>query len=52
VSANGIIRLRQVMSDHFGFDMKDAATRDAVISLTPEHCFDPVRDMLDQPQGE
>lgn len=48
VSDNGIIRLRQVMSDHFGFDMKDAATRDGVVSLAMDHCFDPVRDMLDQ----
>ena len=39
------------MSDHFGFDMKDAATRDAVMSLALDHCFDPVRDMLDQAQG-
>jgi predicted P-loop ATPase len=52
VTDNGIIRLRQVMSDNFGFDMKDAATRDAVISLALDHCFDPVRDMLDQAQGE
>ena len=51
VTDNGIIRLRQVMSDHFGFDMKDAATRDAVVSLALDHCFDPVRDMLDQAQG-
>jgi predicted P-loop ATPase len=51
VSDNGIICLRQVMSDHFGFDMKDASTRDAVKALALEHCLDPVRDMLDQAQG-
>ena len=47
----GIIRLRQVMSDHFEFDMGDKCTRDAVVSLALEHCFDPVRDMLDQAEG-
>jgi predicted P-loop ATPase len=51
VTDNGIIRLRQIMSDHFGFDMKDPATRDAVVSLALEHCFDPVRDMLDLAEG-
>jgi predicted P-loop ATPase len=52
VSDNGIIRLRQVISDHFAIDMKDAATRDAVMSLALDHCFDPVCDMLDQAEGE
>jgi predicted P-loop ATPase len=52
VTDNGIISLRQIMSDRFGFDLGDKATRDAVVSLTLEHCFDPVRDMLDKAQGE
>ncbi|WP_407174433.1 VapE domain-containing protein [Bradyrhizobium sp. STM 3562] len=46
VTDNGIIALRQVMSDTFGFDLTDKHTRDAVISLALEHCFDPVVDML------
>jgi predicted P-loop ATPase len=46
VSDNGIIALRQLMSDRFGFDLEDNATRDAVKSLALEHCFDPVADML------
>ena len=52
VTDHGIIRLRKVMSDHFGFDMKDGFTRDAVVSLALDHCFDPVRDMLDQAEAE
>ena len=31
--------------------MKDASTRDAVMALALEHCFDPVRDMLDQAEA-
>jgi predicted P-loop ATPase len=46
VSDNGIVALRQLMSDIFGFDLTDKYTRDAVISLALEHCFDPVIDML------
>jgi predicted P-loop ATPase len=46
VTDNGIIALRQLMSDTFGFDMTDKHTRDAVISLAIERCFDPVCDML------
>jgi predicted P-loop ATPase len=46
ITDNGIIRLRQLMSDSFGFDLEDKATRDAVKSLALEHCFDPVCDML------
>jgi predicted P-loop ATPase len=52
VTDYGIIRLRKIMSDIFGFDMKDAATRDAVVAMAMDHCFDPVRDMLDQAEGE
>jgi predicted P-loop ATPase len=46
VTDNGIIALRQLMSDAFGFDLTDKHTRDAVISLAIERCFDPVCDML------
>jgi predicted P-loop ATPase len=46
VTDNGIIALRQFMSDTFGFDLTDKHTRDAVISLALEHCYDPVVDML------
>jgi predicted P-loop ATPase len=46
VSDNGIIALRQLLSDHFGLDFTDKHTRDAVVSLALEHCFDPVADML------
>ena len=38
--------LRQLLSDHFGFDLTDKHVRDAVKSLALEHCFDPVADML------
>jgi predicted P-loop ATPase len=52
VTDNGIIALRQILSDRFGFDLGDQATRDAVVSLALEHCFDPVCDMLDKAQAE
>ena len=52
VSDNGILALRQLMSDRFGFDMEDKATRDAVKSLALQHCFDPVRDMIDKAEAE
>ena len=51
MSDNAVIRLRQIMSDRFGFDFKELHTRDAVISLALEHCFDPVRDMLDRAEA-
>ena len=51
VSDNTIIRLRQMISEQYGVDMLDGPTRDAVISLALEHCFDPVRDMLDRAEG-
>ena len=51
VSDNAIIRLRQIMSDRFGFDLTDKFTTDAVISLALEHCFDPVCDMLDKAEA-
>jgi predicted P-loop ATPase len=46
VSDNSIIALRQMLSDHLGLDFTDKYTRDAVISLALEHCFNPVEDML------
>jgi predicted P-loop ATPase len=46
VSDHGILALRQLMSDKFGFDMEDKATRDAVMSLALEHCFNPVLDLI------
>jgi predicted P-loop ATPase len=46
VTDNGIIALRQLMSDSFGFDLTDKHARDAVVSLALEHCFDPVANML------
>ena len=52
VTDDGIIRLRQVLSDRFGLDFEDKATRDAVKSLALEQCFDPVRDMLAKAQGK
>jgi hypothetical protein len=51
ITDNGIIALRQLMSDQFGFDLTDKYTRDAVISLALEHSFDPVADMLDEAEG-
>src|SRR6516162_222795 len=51
VTDNGIIALRQLMSDTFGFDFTDKHPRDAVISLALEHCFDPVVDMLAQAEA-
>jgi Virulence-associated protein E-like domain len=51
VSDNGIIALRQRMSDTFGFDLTDKHTRDAVISLALERCFDPVADVLNEAEA-
>ena len=52
VTDNGIIRLRQIISDSFDIDLGDKAVRDGVISLALEHCFDPVRDMLDKAEAD
>lgn len=52
VSDSGIIALRQLMSDRFGFEFKEVATRDAVISLAQENCFNPVCDMIDKAEAE
>jgi predicted P-loop ATPase len=52
VSDEGIIALRQLLSDRIGFDPEDKATRDAVKSLALENCFDPVCDMIDKAEAE
>jgi predicted P-loop ATPase len=51
VSDNGIIALRQLMSDTFGFDLTDKHARDAVVSLALERCFDPIADMLSEAEA-
>ena len=52
VSDNGIIALRQLLSDRFGFDLTERHVRDAVISLALEHCFDPVLDRLSEAEAQ
>lgn len=52
VTDNGIISLRQLMSDSFGFDLTDKHARDAVVSLALENCFDPVADMLAKAEAD
>jgi predicted P-loop ATPase len=52
VTDDGIIALRQKMSDKFGFDLEDKATRDAVRSLALENCFDPVRNLIDKAEAD
>jgi predicted P-loop ATPase len=52
VSDDGIIALRQLMSDRFGFDLEDKATRDAVKSLALGNCFNPVCDLIDKAEAE
>ena len=44
-------RLRQMVSERFGFDPTAAHVHDAVITLALEHCFDPVLDMLSLAQA-
>ncbi len=51
VSDDGIIALRLLLSNRFGFDLTDTHVRDGVKSLALEHCFDPVADMLAEAQG-
>ncbi|WP_404292880.1 VapE domain-containing protein [Microvirga sp. RSM25] len=46
ISDHGIVRLRTILSDRFGFDLTEKHVRDAVTSLALEHCYDPVVDML------
>jgi hypothetical protein len=52
VNDNGIIALRQLLSDRFGFDLTDKHVRDAVISLALERCFDPIANMLDEAERD
>jgi Virulence-associated protein E/RepB DNA-primase from phage plasmid len=52
VSDDGIIALRLLMSDRFGFDLEDKATRDAVKSLALQHRFNPVCDEIDRAEAE
>jgi Virulence-associated protein E/Primase C terminal 2 (PriCT-2) len=52
VSDDGIIALRQLASDRFGFDLEDKATRDAVKSLAMQHRFNPVCDLIDQAERD
>ena len=51
-ATTAFIALRQLMSDRFGFDLEDKATRDAVISLALENCFNPVCDLIDKAEAE
>ena len=52
VSDDGILGLRRLLSDRFGFDLTDKHVRDAVKSLALEHCFNPVADMLDEAEAD
>lgn len=52
VTDDGIIMLRQLMSDRFGVDFHKNPTIDAVISLAHQHRFDPVLDMLAKAEAE
>jgi predicted P-loop ATPase len=52
VTDDGIIALRQIMSDKFGFDLEDKATRDAVRSLALNNCFNPVCDLIDKAEAD
>lgn len=46
VTDNALTRLRQMVSQHFGFDPTATHLYDAVKSIALEHCFDPVLDLL------
>jgi predicted P-loop ATPase len=52
VGDDGIMALRQLMSDRFGFDLTEKHTRDAVVSLALENCFNPVCDEIDKAEAE
>jgi predicted P-loop ATPase len=51
VTDNGILALRNWLSQKFGFDLTEKHVRDAIISIALEHCFDPVVDMLAEAQA-
>jgi hypothetical protein len=52
ISDYGVMALRQLLSAKFGFDFSEKHTRDAVISLALENCFNPVCDMIDDAQSQ
>jgi hypothetical protein len=52
VTDDAILRLRQILSDHYGVDFCESPVRDAVRSLAQEHRFDPVCDLLDKAEAE
>jgi hypothetical protein len=52
VNDDGILALRQILSDRFGFDFTAQHTRDAVVSLALDHCFDPVLDLIEKAEAE
>jgi hypothetical protein len=43
---SSILPLQYLRIRHFGFDFTDKHTRETIISLALEHCYDPVVDML------
>jgi Virulence-associated protein E len=51
VSDRGVMALRQLASDRFGFDLTEKHVRDAVQSLALENCFDPVCDLIDKAEA-
>jgi predicted P-loop ATPase len=52
VNDDGILALRRLLSDRFGFDLKAEHTRDAVMSLALDNCFNPVLDLIDKAEAE
>jgi len=51
VNDDGILALRRILSDRFGFDLTAQHTRDAVVSLALDHCFNPVFDLIDEAEA-
>jgi hypothetical protein len=52
VTDDVVLRLRLIISDHFGVDFGELPIRDAVRSLALDHCFNPVLDMLAKAEAE
>ena len=52
VTDNVLTRLRQIISDRYGFDPKPQHVLDAVKGLALDHCLDPVVEMLDAAQRD
>ena len=52
VTDNGIIALRQILSDRFGFDLGEQATRDAVYRWPSSIASIRYWDMLDKAQAD